>query len=51
MIESFDNFCKSELNFEIKQYFQDPENIIFIEPKEKNFESMKIEIDNIPDLM
>lgn len=51
MIESFDKFCESELKSEIVQYFQDPENIIFIEPKEKNFESMKIEIDNIPDLM
>jgi len=51
ILESFDNFCKSELNTEIKQYFLDTENIIFIEPKEKNFESMKIEIDNIPDLM
>ena len=51
IMESFDKFCKSELNVEIKQYFQDSENTIFIEPKEKNFESMKIEIDNIPDLM
>lgn len=51
MIESFDKFCECELNTEIKQYFQNPENIIFIEPKQKNFESMKIEIDNIPDLM
>jgi len=51
MLESFDRFCESELNSEIKQYFQSPENTIFIEPKEKNFESMKIQIDNIPDLM
>lgn len=51
MIESFDKFCESELHAEIKQYFWDHGNIIFIEPKEKNFESMKIEIDNIPDLM
>jgi hypothetical protein len=50
-MESFDKFCESALNAEIKQYFQNPGNTIFIEPKEKNFESMKIEIDNIPDLM
>ncbi|MBO4516475.1 hypothetical protein J5751_03465 [bacterium] len=47
----FDEFCESELNNEIISYIHDSENIIFIEPKEKNFDSMKIEIDNNPDLM
>lgn len=51
MFDSFDKFCESELNFQIQQYFQDPQNSIFIEPKEKNFDSMKIQIDNIPELM
>ena len=49
--DNFDQFCKSELHSEIVQYFQDPENIIFIEPKEKDFESMKIQLDDNPDLM
>ena len=51
ILESFDKFCESELNREILSYIHDPENIIFIEPKEKNFESMKIQIDSNPDLM
>ena len=51
ILESFDNFRESDLNREILSYIHDPANIIFIEPKEKNFESMKIEIDNNPDLM
>ena len=51
ILDCFDAFCKSELNDEIISYIKDPENTIFIEPNEKNFESMKIEIDNNPDLM
>jgi len=51
ILESFDKFCESELNTEISQHFQNHDNITFIEPKEKNFDSMKIEIDNIPELM
>lgn len=51
ILSEFDQFCQSELNAEIEKYFQEPWNTLFIEPKEKNFESMKIEIDNIPDLM
>ena len=51
ILESFDKFCESVINAEISQYFQNHDNITFIEPKEKNFDSMKIEIDNIPELM
>ena len=51
ILQYFDEFRESELNSMILSYIHDPENIIFIEPKEKNFDSMKIEIDNNPDLM
>lgn len=51
ILKYFDDFCNSELHSTIMDYFQEPWNTIFIEPKEKNYESMKIEIDNISDLM
>lgn len=51
LLESFDNFLASDFGDGIKQYFWDKSNIFFIEPKEKDFESMKIQIDNIPELM
>lgn len=51
LIETFDNFIKSDFNKEIKSLFNDSSNTFFIEPKQKDFESMKIKIDNIPELM
>ena len=51
LLESFDKFLNSEINKKIKEYFADKSNIFFIEAKEKDFESMKIQIKNIPELM
>ncbi len=51
LLESFDQFLESNFNNEIKELFADKSNIFFIEPKEKDFESMKIQIENIPELM
>jgi hypothetical protein len=51
LLEDFDKFIKSEINKEVKEYFEDKSNILFIEAKEKDFESMKIQIENIPELM
>jgi hypothetical protein len=51
LLESFNNFLISDFHNSIKQYFSDKSNRFFIEPKEKDFESMKIEIDNIPELL
>ena len=51
LLESFDNFLWSDLNSEIKKLFADKSNTFFIEPKEKDFESMKIQIEKIPELM
>lgn len=51
LLENFDDLLKSNFNNSIKQHFSDKTNIFFIEPKEKDFESMKIQIDNIPELM
>ncbi len=51
LLESFDKFLESDFHNGIKQHFSDKSNRFFIEPKEKDFESMKIEIDNIPELM
>ena len=51
LVESFDNFLESDFHNDIKQYFSDKSNRFFIEPKEKDFESMKIKIDNIPELL
>lgn len=51
LVESFDNFLISDFHNDIKCYFSDKSNRFFIEPKEKDFESMKIEIDNIPELI
>jgi len=51
LLEDFDKFIKSEINKEVKEYFEDKSNILFIETKEKDFESMKIQIENIPELM
>lgn len=51
LLESFNKFLESDFLNGIKQYFSDKSNRFFIEPKEKDFESMKIEIDNIPELM
>lgn len=51
LLQSFDNFIDSDFHNGIKLHFSDKNNKFFIEPKEKDFESMKIEIDNIPELM
>jgi hypothetical protein len=51
LLESFDSFLISDFHRGIKQRFSDKSNRFFIEPKEKDFESMKIKIDNIPELM
>jgi len=51
LLESFDEFINSDLNNKIKKLFADKNNTFFIEPKEKDFDSMKIQIDNIPELM
>jgi len=51
LLESFDKFLESDFHDRIKQDFSEKSNRFFIEPKEKDFESMKIEIDNIPELM
>ncbi len=51
ILESFHKFLESDFHNDIKQHFSDKTNKFFIEPKEKDFESMKIEIDNIPELM
>jgi hypothetical protein len=51
LLESFDQFIHSDLNHQIKKLFADKNNTFFIEPKEKDFDSMKIQIDNIPELM
>lgn len=51
ILDSFDKFLESDFHNDIKLHFSDKNNKFFIEPKEKDFESMKIEIDNIPELM
>jgi len=51
ILESFDKFLESDFHNDIKLHFSDKNNKFFIEPKEKDFESMKIKIDNIPELM
>lgn len=51
ILESFEHFLESEFNLEIKKLFADKSNTFFIEPKEKDFDSMKIKIDNIPELI
>lgn len=51
LLENFDNFLTSSIHDDIKKHFEDPKNTFFIEPKIKDFDSMKIQIDNIPELM
>ena len=51
LLESFDKFLESDFHNRIKHDFSEKSNRFFIEPKEKDFESMKIEIDNIPELL
>ena len=51
ILESFNKFLESDFHNDIKLHFSDKNNKFFIEPKEKDFDSMKIKIDNIPELI
>jgi hypothetical protein len=49
IIRYFDNFVASDVHDEIISFFS-PKNTVFVEPKIPNFDLMKYQINQIPDL-